>query len=450
MVRNVDTWSSNKEVTMKAQLRYSRLATLLVLVGMLLPLALPTGGQVSARHNASLTGSLQGPLPSARPIGSLDVTVPVDITAEGLSPRVAEAAVGETVEWTNQTTATVHLITGWSNQVFLPSLQRAQTATSAVNGLLAPPSAAVSPQESWIDVAIPAGGTHTHLFPETGRYRYHMADNQSIAESRGVPYSPEGFPGDNGWVDVRPTETVSIPAGEFIMGCYGSSTWELCQDDEWPTHTVYLDAFYIDETEVTNAQYAQCVTDGSCPPHGCSGSRTRTSYYCNNDYANYPMVLVDWEEAAAYCAWAGKRLPTEAEWEKAARGTDRRAFPWGNSDPECWKANFVAHPPTYCEDDTTEVGSYPSGASPYGALDMAGNVAEWVSDWYDADFYDVSPYSNPQGPAGEFQDPYTTKVTRGGQFDFYWAPANTSNRDDEYYHGGWYTLGFRCAGSVGQ
>jgi plastocyanin len=235
MVRNVGTHSSNKEVTMKPQLRYSQLATLLVLVGMLLPLALSTGGQVSARHSASLTGSLQGSLPSARPIGSLDITVPVDITAEGLSPRVAEAAVGETVEWTNQTTATVHLITGWSNQVFLPALQRAQTASSAVNGLLTPPSAAASPQENWIDVAIPAGGTHTHVFTETGRYRYHMADNQSLAESHGVPYSPEGFPGDNGWVDVRPAETVSIPAGEFIMGCYGSSRWESCQDDEWPS-----------------------------------------------------------------------------------------------------------------------------------------------------------------------------------------------------------------------
>jgi formylglycine-generating enzyme required for sulfatase activity len=435
---------------MKAQSLLAHWVALLILVGMLLALTLPAGEHALARHGGSSAGPLVGSLPPRQQTSSPAVTVPVDITTEGLSPRVAEAEVGETVEWTNQTAATVHLITGWSNQVFLPALQRAHTATAAVNDLLTPPLAAASPQESWIDVAIPAGGTHTHVFTETGRYRYHMAHDQSLAESRRVPYSPQGIPGDNGWVNVRPSETVSIPAGEFIMGCHGSSVWESCQDDEWPTHTVYLDAFYIDETEVTNAQYAQCVAEGRCPPHSCSGSRTRTSYYCNNDFANYPMVLVDWEEAAAYCAWAGKRLPTEAEWEKAARGTDRRAFPWGNSDPECWKANFVADPPTYCVGDTTEVGSYPAGASPYGALDMAGNVAEWVSDWYDADYYDVSPYSNPQGPAGEFQDPYTTKVTRGGQFDFYYAAATTSDRDNEYYHGGWYTVGFRCAGSAGQ
>lgn len=110
-----------------------------------------------------------------------------------------------------------------------------------------------------------------------------------------------------------------------------------------------------------------------------------------------------------------------------------------------WRANF--HDGNgYCVGDTTEVGSYPLGASPYGALDMSGNVEEWVSDWYDADYYDVSPYSNPQGPIGEFPD-YTEKAGRGGKFDFHYLAARTSERDGENYNGRWDDMGFRCAAS---
>jgi formylglycine-generating enzyme required for sulfatase activity len=418
---------------------------------MLLTLTLPAGEHALARPSDWAAGLLAGSLPALQQMNALADPVPVDITEGGLEPTTASAEVGQTVEWTNQTDVTVRLIAGGAFRVYLPAVMRAITGSPSDQALLASVSAPASPQE-WGDVEIPAGGTHTHVFTEPGTYPYYVefGSRQAGAEPGAARYPLLAPSGTSGEVEVRPQETVTVPAGEFIMGCYGGSQWESCNpDDEWPTHAVYLDAFYIDKYEVTNAQYAQCVAEGGCEPHSCTGSRTRTSYYCNSEFANYPMVMVDWEEAAAYCAWAGKRLPTEAEWEKAARGTDRRAFPWGNSEPECWKANFVVDPPAMCEGDTTEVGSYPYYASPYGALDMAGNVAEWVYDWYDAEYYEDSPYSNPQGPAGEFQDPYTTKVTRGGQFDFIYLAANTSDRDDEYYHGGWYTLGFRCASSAG-
>ncbi len=207
---------------------------------------------------------------------------------------------------------------------------------------------------------------------------------------------------------------VYVPAGEFSMGSNDENP------DEKPMHTVSLDAYWIDKTEVTNAMYAVCVEKGACQPPSYSGSNTRGSYYRDAQYAGYPVIYVDWNKAQAYCQWAGVRLPTEAEWEKAARGMDGRNYPWGNTFDGS-KANYCDR---NCSNDwvadknqddgyaeTSPVGAYPSGASPYGALDMAGNVWEWVNDWYGETYYSESPLQNPQGPSSG-----SYRVLRGGSW----------------------------------
>ncbi len=172
---------------------------------------------------------------------------------------------------------------------------------------------------------------------------------------------------------------VYVPAGEFTMGSDANS-------DEQPIQQVNLDAFWIDRTEVTNAMYARCVADhGACAPPSSSGSYTHTDYYGNSEFDNYPVIYVDWHQALAYCAWAGRELPSEAQWEKAARGTDGRTYPWGNEYPN---ANFLNYNQNV--GDTTQVGNYPNGASIYGALDMSGNVWEWVSSLYQPYPYDAA------------------------------------------------------------
>jgi formylglycine-generating enzyme required for sulfatase activity/tRNA A-37 threonylcarbamoyl transferase component Bud32 len=224
---------------------------------------------------------------------------------------------------------------------------------------------------------------------------------------------------------------VFVPAGKFLMGSTDSDPE--AGSDEKPQHTVLLNAYWIDQTEVTNAMYAMCVQAKACQPPVSTGR----SYYGDPQWDDYPVVYVSWDEAQTYCNWAGRRLPTEAEWEKEARGTDGRKYPWGDAKPDQNLLNF-----NWNVKDITRVGLYPAGASPYGALDMAGNVWEWVADWYDKTFYAGAPSQNPSGPsAGEY------RVLRGGNWssrsDNVRAASRFSDLPDSRYD----YLGFRCAGS---
>jgi eukaryotic-like serine/threonine-protein kinase len=243
-----------------------------------------------------------------------------------------------------------------------------------------------------------------------------------------------------------PAGMVLVPAGEFQRGCHPDhnggnpcNTWEL------PLRTINLSTFHIDQYEVSNAQYAQCVTAGSCSAPASNSSQTRVSYYNNPTFANYPVINVNWHQAAEYCAWAGKRLPSEAEWEKAARGTGLRAYPWGDQIPTCALANhnfWTGSAFNYCAGDTNAVGSYPAGASPYGVMDMAGNVWEWVNDWYSETYYSAAPASNPPGPASG-----TERVIRGGSWIDYDENMRTAERSANAPNDADNQLGFRCAAS---
>jgi formylglycine-generating enzyme required for sulfatase activity len=198
-----------------------------------------------------------------------------------------------------------------------------------------------------------------------------------------------------------------VPQGEFSMG---SNERISNSYDVLPKHSVTLDAFWVDQTEVTNQQYALCVADGTCKLPTNVKSPTRSSYYGDPKFSYYPVIYVDWAMAKTYCEWAGRRLPTEAEWEKAARGEQAFIYPWGNDVPNDTLLNFNSS-----TRDTTEVGKYPDGKSVYGAYDMAGNVWEWVGDWYSENYYQSSPSSNPAGPAsGDFGG----RVLRGGSWYF--------------------------------
>ncbi len=259
---------------------------------------------------------------------------------------------------------------------------------------------------------------------------------------------------------------VFVPAGEFVMGRGDTDlTGDVVLDrlfeqggwweHEKPAHMVYVDALWMYQKEVTNEQFETFVTstgyettaekDGSSfVDRYSSGGYVEGAYWVapfgpGSDLSGlmlHPVVHVSWYDADAYCSWAGGRLPTEAEWEKAARGTDGRIYPWGNEAPSCHLSNYQG-----CKGSGVgvQVGSYPAGTSSYGVLDMAGNVWEWVGDWFSADYYSISPYENPTGPAsGEY------RVLRGGSWDDSEWQLRASDRGKDYPRLTDIVIGFRC------
>jgi formylglycine-generating enzyme required for sulfatase activity len=250
---------------------------------------------------------------------------------------------------------------------------------------------------------------------------------------------------DGQWVEP-PAGMVAVPAGAFSMGCDAAADAS-CGDDEYPYHTVWLDTFAIDRTEVRRGDYGLCVNAGACsntPPSDDAGNP------CNDDglgsvfTTEHPVLCVSWYQAEAYCRWQDKRLPTEAEWEKAARGDDGRIYPWGDEPPSCTRAVMTGCRSDGLSGGPEPVGSKPAGASPYGALDMAGNAFEWVADWYEAAYYLRSPERNPPGP-----ETGTRKITRSAAANYGGSTMRAAYRGPDYEvptpDNRHVTVGFRCA-----
>jgi formylglycine-generating enzyme required for sulfatase activity len=239
---------------------------------------------------------------------------------------------------------------------------------------------------------------------------------------------------------------VLIPAGFFLMGTSDADLVEMELQyrwkrewfaDEMPQHRIYLDAYYIDETPVTNSEYKKFLDAGMKRAVPANWDKHYRSYKIGEEH--HPVTCVSWDDANAYAEWAGKRLPTEAEWEKAARGTDGRLFPWGKhldiTRFNSRESNIKG---------TTPVIKYASrGASPFGVMDLMGNVSEWCADWYDAKYYASSPERDPQGPQdGDWH------VLRGSAWDAAPDLARCASRDYIVPEIGYATVGFRCACAV--
>jgi len=288
-----------------------------------------------------------------------------------------------------------------------------------------------------------------------------------LVESTSTPFpiiAPTSIPSGTGEIIVptvaAPTEEITnervssvdgmpqvlIPGGTFRMG--GMDVRRA--PDETPDHDVTLHAFWMDQLEVTNAMFALCVSAGACEPPQSFKSQRRIDYYNNPEFKDYPVVYVTWGQAASYCEWAGRRLPSEAEWERAGRGDDFRTFPWGEDKPDSTIANF-----NFIVNDTSRVGTYPAGASPFGVLDMAGNIAEWVNDFYDFDYYKSADVLNPVGPLTSSS---FNRVVRGGSLGDAEVNIRVSKRSsvpgsnlnaipgsEEYLGDFSPRIGFRCA-----
>ena len=258
------------------------------------------------------------------------------------------------------------------------------------------------------------------------------ADHERVART---PWSTQ-FEAERLALMDTPDGMVPIEAGWFLMG----SDPYLDRDagpQEQPQRWVYLDGFLLDRYEVDNVHYLRFVmgTGASVPP-----------YWKEDPFpdkvALHPVIGVSWREADAYCRWSGKRLPTEAEWEKAARGTDARLFPWGNQ-PAGWGRSNIAHPGSkrgFKYPPLANIDRYDRGRSVYGVYQMAGNVAEWVADWFDPEYYQHAGAYNPDGPVVGLE-----KVFRGGSWNEDPEVARSAGRGARAPDHRSYLIGFRCA-----
>ena len=236
-------------------------------------------------------------------------------------------------------------------------------------------------------------------------------------------------------------EMVEVPAGRFTMGCdpFKDPVCYYAPDEK--LHQVKLDSFKIDKYEVTFRRYQQCVDAKVCSPPAIGGALN----YGWQGIDRFPVNGVTWHQAKAFCAWEGRRLPTEAEWEKAARSTDSRIYPWGNKQPSCALAVMDRPGAGHLgcgTGNTQNVGSKPAGASSYGVLDMACNLWEWTADWHSESYFSSSPIDNPAGPSSGYY-----KVTRGG--DFFSREGYELRSTSRFpYEPTDYSIaiGFRCAG----
>ncbi len=237
------------------------------------------------------------------------------------------------------------------------------------------------------------------------------------------------------WKIEQPfSQMVLVPAGEFLRGSPPGEG----ADDKHPQKRVYVNAFNMDKYEVTTARYAEFLR---------ARGREKQEDWDQVDlsrHGNLPVVGIDWHDAEAYCEWAEKWLPTEAEWEKAARGTDGGTYPWGNESPSARLANYGKEwSDNFYSDRLKSVDSYDAGKSPYGVHHMAGNAWEWVGDWWDSEYYATSPARNPKGPSnGEY------KVLRGGSWGNDPGGLRSADRDGTTPSGRYALFGVRCAQDV--
>jgi len=282
------------------------------------------------------------------------------------------------------------------------------------------------------------------------------ADLTDVGGDGEAAVQADGTDCDDAQAEVTSEDEVYIPAGWFVMGSSAEADPH-SYPDERPEHDVYLNAYCIDVRETSNGEYAACESNAGSGCTTPAGTLTPSDYYMNTDYSSHPVVNVTWTMASAYCAAQGKTLPTEAQWEKAARGQkcpdggtecdspNNRTYPWGNDDPNCDYANFKPSGELCLgnADDalTATVESHPQGISPFGMLNISGNVSEWVSDYYWENYYSLGETTDPSGPSSGGE-----RAFRGGYYSRSASNIRVSKRFSDTDSAS-EIRGFRCARS---